>query len=87
MDSEPITIHIDDDVDRWRFVCPRGHRNWEPVDGHFWCQSCARLSDPGVDPTFTELKDEKTERLLRRDEIVLMTPVGPYSEVRKEGSP
>lgn len=74
--SEKTTVHIEDSSDRWRYVCPRGHRTWEPTNHHFWCQSCARAD--GVDGVFHELRDRKTDETHERDEIRLVTPTGPY---------
>lgn len=72
----PTTIHLENDTDRWRYTCPRGHRNWEPTNRHFWCQSCARAHDD-PDPTFYELTDATTGEQLHRDELELVTPAGP----------
>jgi hypothetical protein len=74
--SDRETIEIDDKTDRWRYVCPRGHRTWEPTNNHFWCQQCARVA--GVEPAFDQLQDRRDGRLLDRDEVRLLTPVGPY---------
>jgi len=69
-------VWIEDDADRWRFLCPRGHRTWEPTNHHFWCQLCARRDD--ADGVFHELLDKKTGAKLERERVRLMTPVGPY---------
>lgn len=73
---ERETIEIEDRLDRWRFTCPRGHRTWEPTNHHFWCASCARADD--VDGVFHELRDRRDGGLLAREDVRLMTPVGPY---------
>jgi len=80
--SEKETVQIDDRMDRWRYVCPRGHRTWEPTNYHFWCQRCASIE--GVDPAFDQLHDRRDGRLLDRDEVRLLTPAGPYDG--REGS-
>jgi len=69
-------VRIEDRQDRWRFVCPNGHRSWEPTNHHFWCQYCAR-SD-AADGVFHELLDKKTGAELPRDRVRLLTPAGPY---------
>ena len=69
-------VRIEDDADRWRFLCPRGHRTWEPTNHHFWCQLCARRDD--ADGVFYELRDQKTDALLKRDRVQLLTDSGPY---------
>lgn len=81
--GEKITITLDDETDRWRWVCPNGHRSWEPTNNHFWCAKCARYWD--TDPTFDQLLDKVTGEIVPRDEIRLLTPAGPYSSSR-EGS-
>ena len=79
-------VRIEDRQDRWRFVCPRGHRSWEPTNHHFWCQQCAANKD--VDGVFYELLDKKTGAKLEREYIRLMTRAGPYDRDLdgKEGS-
>lgn len=72
-----ITIELENETDRWRWVCPRGHRSWEPTNGHFWCATCARNWDD-IDPEFDELRDKRTGETVPREEIVLLTPSGPY---------
>lgn len=69
-------VRIEDRQDRWRFVCPRGHRSWEPTNHHFWCQNCAASDD--YDGVFQTLRDRKTGAELPRDRVRLVTPVGPY---------
>jgi len=69
-------VRIEDRQDRWRFVCPNGHRSWEPTNHHFWCQYCARSDE--ADGVFHELLDKKTGAKLDRDRVRLVTPIGPY---------
>ena len=72
------TIHLEDELDRWKWVCPRGHRAWEPTNSHFWCHRCARHD--GVDGEFSALRNRATDEVHGRDELALETPVGPYDE-------
>jgi len=81
-----VQIQLEDETDRWRYTCPNGHRSWEPVNGHFWCAKCSQNYGDDVDPEFGELRDRKTGELLERDEVDLVTPVGPYQDVHREGS-
>ena len=69
-------VRIEDRMDRWRFTCPNGHRSWEPTNHHFWCQQCARQE--GIDGVFHELRDRKNGECYARDEVRLVTPLGPY---------
>jgi hypothetical protein len=71
-------VRIENAADRWRFTCPRGHRDWEPTNHHFWCAACARMDD--VDGVFDELRDVRDGGLLERDQIRLLTPFGPYDQ-------
>nr|WP_240729987.1 hypothetical protein [Halalkalirubrum salinum] len=75
MDSKKV-VRIEDRQDRWRYVCPRGHRSWEPTNHHFWCQKCA--AHPEMDGVFHELRDRKTDDLLDRSQVRLLDRVGPY---------
>jgi len=85
MSKTVMTIDLDESADRWRFVCPRGHRDWEPTNYHFWCAACARSLADDVDPEFDELKDKKTGRTLGRSEVRLKTKVGDYVDLYKGG--
>lgn len=76
--ADQQTVEIEDRHDRWRFTCPRRHRDWEPTNHHFWCAACAR-SD-GVDGTFAELRDRMTGRLIDREDVKLQTEAGPYDK-------
>jgi len=73
-----VTIEIENRHDRWRFVCPRGHRSWEPTNHHFWCAKCARAE--GVDGVFHELRDQKSGHLIERQEVRLLDEVGPFDQ-------
>ena len=79
-------VRIEDRQDRWRYMCPRGHRSWEPTNHHFWCRNCAASDD--YDGVFHTLRDRKTGAELTRDRVRLVTPVGPYDRDLdgKEGS-
>ena len=70
------TVEIEDETDRWRYTCPRGHTRWEPTNHHFWCATCARSES--VDGSFHELRDSKTGRLFERENVQLLTRTGPY---------
>ena len=78
-----VKIHLDDEGDRWRFVCPRGHRTWEPTNHHFWCQACAESPDLDIDPVFHELHDLTTGDELERGDVRLVTEMGEYADIRR----
>jgi hypothetical protein len=69
-------VRIEDGTARWRFTCPRGHRSWEPTNHHFWCPQCTQVD--GVDGVCHELRDRKSGECYERDEVRLLTPLGPY---------
>ncbi|WP_135828944.1 hypothetical protein [Halorussus halobius] len=79
-------IRLEDETDRWRWVCPRGHRTWEPTNNHFWCQSCSRQR--GVDGEFSKLRNKATGEVFEREDLRLVTPAGPYPDLwsGREGS-
>lgn len=80
--SRRFTVRLHDESDRWRGVCPRGHRLWEPTNHHFWCQKCARLD--GADGVFYELRNRTNGDLVKRDELRLETRAGQFEPT--EGS-
>lgn len=61
---QTVVIDRDDPADRWRYTCPRGHRNWTPTNRHIWCQSCARqhAHEQAVDPEHHMVVDRRTGR-------------------------
>ena len=77
-------IRLEDETDRWKWVCPNGHRSWEPTNHHFWCSVCARSYD--TDGVFHALRNNATGEVHDRDDVRLITPAGPYSDVSREGS-
>ena len=82
--SRNTEIKLYDEMDRWKWVCPRGHRSWEPTNNHFWCAECARAHE--VDGVFHELRNRKTGELVERENLTLVTPAGPFHDPRPEGS-
>lgn len=64
-----LTINSSNDIERWRFVCPNGHTQWEPTNNHWWCRECANSHDPDATPEFYELLDRKTGETFERDEV------------------
>jgi len=83
--NDDVTVRVEDPEDRWRWVCPNGHRTWEPTNHHFWCQSCARRKS--VDGVFHHLHDRKTGDQYARDEVQLVTATGPHDpDLDRRGS-
>jgi hypothetical protein len=73
-------LNIDDKHDRRRWLCPNGHRSWEPTNGHFWCKYCAR--EDGEDGVFHELHDSRSGETVPREDLELVTDAGPYRNLR-----
>ena len=76
-------INLDDEHDRRKWRCPRGHMSWEPTNNHFWCSKCANSWD--VDPEFDQLANDATGDTLERDEVQLITEMGNYKALYKGG--
>lgn len=69
-----IIVRLDDETDRWNWVCRRGHRSWEPANRRFRRHRCVRASDAAAEPEFDELHDTKTGETVHRDDLVLEFP-------------
>lgn len=58
------TVRIDrsSTADRWRFVCPNGHTDWDRTNSHLWCRSCRHQHEHGadMDPEHWHLVDRQT---------------------------
>ncbi|MFP8952403.1 hypothetical protein ACLI4Z_16475 [Natrialbaceae archaeon A-arb3/5] len=78
--SPKTTIQVDDEIDRWKWVCPRGHRDWEPTNHHFWCAACARAADDDVMPEFDSLHNKQSGETVHRDELQLLDEIGPLGD-------
>lgn len=63
-----LILDTDDELQRWRYRCPRGHTQFQPTNHHWYCVECARRHDD-VDPEFTELVDKRTGEVYERDEV------------------
>lgn len=68
--TDPIThrtrVIIDADAERYRYVCPNGHADWDRTNNHLWCRGCRRQADNGadVDPEHYRLFDKKREEVV-----------------------
>ncbi|MFC7044127.1 hypothetical protein ACFQH6_00735 [Halobacteriaceae archaeon GCM10025711] len=66
-----VQIDTRDPADRWRYTCPKGHRNWEPSSDGFHCRTCDER--PWFDQAvFDDLRDERTGNLVPRRRIRLV---------------
>jgi hypothetical protein len=49
-DAAQETVKIDrNGPERYRFVCPNGHPQWDRTNNHIWCPGCQRQSEQGAD--------------------------------------
>jgi hypothetical protein len=71
-----VEIDPTDDSDRWRYVCPNGHHNWDRTNNHIWCQSCRRQIEAGedVDAEHYHLVDKRTGEEISWSAIVIAEP-------------
>lgn len=63
--EELATVEIDrrDETERWRYVCPNGHTDWDRTNNHIWCRSCRHQHEHGadMDPEHWHLVDRRTD--------------------------
>ena len=64
-----VHIRMDSKVDRWKWVCPAGHTNWQPTNGGIWCLSCSRAHDI-EDPGWHELENKATGERVPWERVV-----------------
>ncbi|MGZ0745752.1 hypothetical protein [Haloparvum sp. AD34] len=70
-DDEPV-LELDTSVERWRLVCPAGHRGSKLKQrfDHWHCRQCKQR---GIDPAYSYVKDQQTGRYLAPDEVEITT--------------
>jgi len=79
--DDGVEIDLDDELDRWKWRCPRGHRSWEPTNEHFWCSKCASAWD--VDPEFEELTNDRSGESYEREQVTLTSEMGDYRALKR----
>ena len=53
---------------RWRYVCPNSHTNWDCANNHIWCHGCRRqieVGDDGVTREHWEIYHKQRDRSIR----------------------
>jgi hypothetical protein len=82
--DEIVRIDLDDETDRLAFRCPAGHAQWEPTNKHFYCRTCAAQAQRGADvePSFDQLRDERSGELIPRERIRLVSEFGDWRDIR-----
>jgi len=60
---EVVVVDRTEDAERWRYVCPNGHPNWDKTNNHIWCPGCRRQHENGddVDPEHWSIVDKATD--------------------------
>lgn len=68
-----VVIDRSDDLDRFRFTCPRGHTTWDRTNNHIWCPSCRREGEHGadVDPEWYVVYDKQREEKIPWEQVTL----------------
>lgn len=61
-----VEVDRTDTADRWRYVCPNGHVDWDRTNNHIWCRGCLRAAEAGedVDPEHYEIYDKQTDETI-----------------------
>lgn len=63
-DSRPTVTISRAGAERYRYVCPNGHIDWDRTNAHIWCRSCRQQNENGDDvtPEHWEIHDKKHDR-------------------------
>lgn len=61
-------------VERYRWVCPNGHVDWDRTNSHGWCRACQRATEAGedLDPEHYELFDKKAGELVPYENVEIV---------------
>jgi len=66
-DAHPaVEIDRSELAQRWRYVCPNGHTDWDCTNNHIWCRGCRRQVEAGDDvaPEHWAIYDKQRDRSL-----------------------
>jgi len=73
-DSRVVTIDRSDSEERFRYVCPNGHIDWDRTNNHVWCRGCRRRIESGddaIDAEHYHVYDKKRNVLIPWEQVVL----------------
>lgn len=72
-DQEVVEIDRSDAVERYRYVCPNGHVDWDRTNNHIWCATCRQQNENGrdVDPEHYAILDKRADQLIDWGQIRL----------------
>lgn len=80
--EESIEIDTRYAAERWRYICPNGHIDWEPTAEGFVCAACTELH--ATDGAFAMLRDRRSGERIPRDRVqVRNTAVAAAYEVEE----
>lgn len=78
---ETVRIDRSNAVERYRYVCPNGHTDWDLTNNHIWCRSCRRQAENGedVDPEHWEIYDKRDHREIPWSAVEVRADRGTWS--------
>lgn len=74
---EPVRIDRTKEPERWRYVCPNGHTNWDRTNNHIWCRACRRQVEAGeedISPEHWEIYDKQRDRTIPWSAVRVVDP-------------
>jgi len=71
-------IDRSDPAERYRYVCPNGHADWDKTNSHIWCRSCRHQCETGdeIEPEHWEIYDKKTGETIPWSSVEVVTDRG-----------
>lgn len=69
-----VEIDRSSTVERYRYVCPNGHIDWDRTNNHIWCRGCRRRNESGdthIDAEHHAVLDKQEYVLIPWDQVVL----------------
>ena len=78
---ETVRIDRSTPTERYRYVCPNGHTDWDKTNNHIWCRSCRQQAENGDDvhPEHWEIVDKKTDEEIPWSAVEISADRGAWS--------
>lgn len=73
--ADTDTVSIDrSGPERYRYVCPNGHTDWDRTNNHLWCRACRRQHEAGDDvtPEHWTLYDKRDDQTIHWSNVELI---------------